>query len=426
MQLLSLEGKAGVEPLNLSQVFSQHVCDAELCRNSPSINYTFNKSREKTACSILQHLIELKDRSSAISDMLRKYCATLVRIATKFMSTLDQENSLLSTRIAEACFTVPLSERGMAIYGCGDLEVLPAGQKPAWARFWRGVLSKCPYAPTLFDTFRLQKHISPQAGDCSEVIPRFLFRVFDRNSKGRNDENKIVSQATANRAVANSSDLLLDEGTEATRILFEHLKWYNCRSDKIVSWTSSLLVAIQYAYHRCYKHSTDHANVKICAVDTSQFLWGQFVLARHLILAFNHDTFTNSVPGSQKFFDFRLQHLEFGQGEYLSQGLLNLFGRSSITSLNALKSSGLVKLYLKLSEPGGGSKWAYRLCELRRLWSGKSCSTREELRTALRIASRCLNLSSSPGMSLAVALMLLCFKNRELKGQKTAATGKLL
>lgn len=139
---------------------------------------------------------------------------------------------------------------------------------------------------------------------------------------------------------------------------------------------------------------------------------GQFVRDVDLILGFNFEHNTYSMPGSQRFFDFRPQNSDYHNGEYLSQGLFAITGRSCVTSLEELASSGLCELYPEFGEPGGKTEWANRVLGLCKAWQEESLKTPAELLLALTMAESC----STAGYQIELALMLPGFRDRRLFG----------
>ena len=119
--------------------------------------------------------------------------------------------------------------------------------RQSWPEFWIKVLNSSPAGPTLFcppARFATQFPMS-------DAIPKYLFRIFDEASSGRNDESIIASMASISASFESSrTDILTLERHRATELLYMHLKkacFHGEKSDNLMSWTSSLLFAIQYA-----------------------------------------------------------------------------------------------------------------------------------------------------------------------------------
>ena len=165
--------------------------------------------------------------------------------------------------------------------------------RQTWPDFWIRVLNNSPTGPTLFyprasfDTQSLN----------FEFIPQYLFRVFDRDSSGENNESVIASTASIIGSHERSrTDILTLERHRATELLYAHLNkpcFDGEESDNLMSWTSSLLFAIQYAVWRCRVRPKQPSDIKICVIDTRNFPQGQFAQVTQSI-SFNCRTIEQS------------------------------------------------------------------------------------------------------------------------------------
>ncbi|KAJ5718557.1 hypothetical protein N7488_004203 [Penicillium malachiteum] len=106
------------------------------------------------------------------------------------------------------------------------------------------------------------------------------------------------------------------------------LRWWpkrHCRDAHFVSWTSSLLFAIQYIYYRSKspKDGSSFEDIDLYVIDTSKFPRGTFMRDMDLIEAFcdYHDREDSS--SLRNFQDLRNRH-NYYFGEYLSQGALKI------------------------------------------------------------------------------------------------------
>lgn len=361
---------------------------------------------KKTAAhSAIRRLVALQHPCITIRKLLTRYHEALIGIAQEVLNTWNARHELVLSKIAESCYVA--IEEGIEL---GNI-YLSETEAQSWAAFWRSVLQECPYGPTLFDIRAPGEQTRPPSNN----IPRYLFRVFDKNSKGRNDEDQVASPASVAQAEMTTLGLLsdnIDEERTKTFMLFKHLKpreFSEEQPDNLVSWTSSFLFAIQCAIYRCWKNpGTEPADVKICIVDTTKFPRDQFMRDLQLIRVYNTNDTTCEV--SRDFFDFRLRRKDYWNGECLSQGLVALAGRSGTTSLHYLISSGLCQLYPEFADPRGKKLWTNRVLALRREWSDETFlgANSAEKNSALRISE-----SYFPEeMSKEVGWMLLCFKNR--------------
>ena len=151
-------------------------------------------------------------------------------------------------------------------------------------------------------------------------IPRYLFRVFTPNSDGTTDRFWVKSKD----AKYSSADSRVDNQRVAS-MLNRHLRWRGKDEDpdNWVSWTSSLLFALQYIFYR-HIDSRDGSSldrIYLCVVDTVSFPKGVFLRDMDLIDAYrSFDTNLLDLEGLR-----RTKHRHFAGsfyfGEYLSQGL---------------------------------------------------------------------------------------------------------
>ncbi|KAI1451403.1 hypothetical protein F4805DRAFT_463829 [Annulohypoxylon moriforme] len=277
-----------------------------------------------------------------------------------------------------------------------------------WIGFWVEVLHGCPDGPTLFYP-PASRTIEMPTNHLTDTPP-YLFRTFDRDSSGINDDDVIASMASDLTPERSRNDFLSLEKHEATELLYSHLNkscFEGLGSDNLMSWTSSLLFAIQYAIWRCHIRQCSQADVKICVVDTSKYPRGQFARDMWLIKAYRA-TAEEMVGDYKNFFDFRYTNSDYYNGEFLSQGRVNHAGRSCVVTLETLIDSGLYKIYPEFAEPYGMLKWPKRVLELRIRWQFDHQTTLGEVESAFDLAKR-----SFPSLALSdMVLMLLMFKKR--------------
>lgn len=351
-----IEVEDDLASMDISQVRFLHSRAAKLAEATHLISTTLETIKATAARSAVQRLVALECQSPSIERLLAYCRTTLIRIATKVLDTWNERDDLILSRIAEACYIETVRNGELDPDRYTDELDLPDVELRSWPAFWRKILSKCPYGSTLFDTQALHERTSP---------PRYLFRVFDEKSRGRNNENEAASQASVSDADETKLGLLSFTDSGATEMFFKHLKWrdFGCNEtpDNLTSWTSSLLFATQYAVYRCQKYGTQPAHVKVCVVDTTKFPQGQFVRDIDLIGVYSNGPTTEY----RNFFNFRLTNKSYHNGEYLSQGLVTLPGRSCVTSFAKLVSSGLYKLYPEFEILKAEAEWASRILELR-------------------------------------------------------------
>lgn len=125
------------------------------------------------------------------------------------------------------------------------------------------------------------------------------------------------------------------QGQHAKRMLENHLLWNGLADDQFISWTSSLLWALQHAIRKDFQGDTD---VQICMLDTSKIETGSFFSASELLRIFR-------IPDEGK-----LAH-RYYYAEYLYHGGLFVHGSSSTVSFNTLRECGLFSLLPELDDP---------------------------------------------------------------------------
>lgn len=275
----------------------------------------------------------------------------------------------------------------------------------AWIAFWTRMLHGCQGGPTLFWAY-------PDGDDSEDLpdIPKYLFRTFDEASSGKSNETTVASSAIVHRNNTSRTDILSLNRGERIERLCAHLK-KDCfgaqdQADNLMSWTSSLLFALQYAIWRCTVGGRSPANVYICVVDTTSFPYGQFARDKWLLEQCRDDE--NESPKIQN--EMRLRERGYDNGEYLSQGALTHEGRSNVVTLHHLIQSGLHDLYPEFNDFQGKRRWTNRVSALRVDWARLRSTSHEEVRIALQISTACFpNLRPCE-----LAICLLTLKNREL------------
>lgn len=178
-------------------------------------------------------------------------------------------------------------------------------------------------------------------------IPPYLFRVVSPRSAGETNNTWARSESARKKNPSSRKDIFSFERLEDLQSkafeLTVHLQWYGHKykvEDNFVSWTSSLLFAIQYIYYRHYhdipKSSLDDINLYI--IDTSLFKRGTFMRDLDLIESFRRFD-SEAIPGQY----WNLESLHslrtkkgFYFGEYLSQGSLNISNKVQMIPANIL------------------------------------------------------------------------------------------
>jgi hypothetical protein len=267
-----------------------------------------------------------------------------------------------------------------------------------WTDFWYDLVNLLPEPRTLFcssSIFDFPSHDPPK-------VPTYLFRVYDVKSRGINNESTFASGASQNTQTNDSRDLLSVEGSGPAEELARHLSYDRGRPTNLISWTSSLLCAIQCARWRWGYLGSIPERIFICMVDTRKFSQDQFRSDVWLIARLQ-----KQAEGPTTFEDFfRHKRNRFNNGEYLSQGVMFHEGRSRIMSLKDILDSGLCDLYPAFEGPS--SKWALDVRTLRDLWKWPSALTAGDVATALRIAEACFR----PSQQLDAVIIILTMRER--------------
>lgn len=184
-------------------------------------------------------------------------------------------------------------------------------------------------------------------------LPRYLFRIATRESDGETNEVWVRSESALSKHRDGSPPLedifhyLDDEKRKViARTLNFHLRWWPKRGkrgveDNFVSWTSSLLFAIQYIYYRHLeaKKMSKLEDIKLYVIDTTLFHRGTFLRDMDLIDAFcEFDDHRNEK--NLKSFQSMRNKPEYYFGEYLSQGSLKIQDKCQVIPATVLFENG--------------------------------------------------------------------------------------
>lgn len=236
-----------------------------------------------------------------------------------------------------------------------------------------------PFQPS--DRFRyLADSLSP--------IPRYLFRVYTPLSDGHTDDSWAMSRDAWAQNPTAVFDLFSRDTQVAALMLDGHLRWTDnsTRTDNFVSWTSSLLFALQYIFYR-HKSARDGSmleDIKLCIIDTTAFADGTFIRDMDLIDAY--EQFNSGLASLRK-----LRTQEYYFGEYLSQGALKIEAKSKVVSARAIVDAGLFLLQPSFAATmtAPNCLWAKEVLRLRepfRQHGSKQPVTDKQARAGTRIA----------------------------------------
>ena len=251
------------------------------------------------------------------------------------------------------------------------------------------------------------------------TIPRFLFRVSTPNSDGTTDKTWVKSK-NASRACADSRVDVFgsDRNQQVASMLNRHLRWSGRSndSDNFVSWTSSLLFALQYIFfrHTNARDGSSLESIDLCIVDTDSFPKGTFLRDMDLIRAYRlFDADLENFEGLRT-----KKHSHFAGsyyfGEYLSQGALKVEGKCKLVLAKAIIDQGLFKLQPAFFTSMEAEKpsWANEVIRLREAFyqnhRERQPVTNEELEAAINVAEL-----FGPSWRLPVAANLISLLPRQ-------------
>lgn len=182
-------------------------------------------------------------------------------------------------------------------------------------------------------------------------------------------------------------DIFARDAFTVALTLNEHLRPPPKKSygDPFISWTTSLLNAIQYAIYKHKKQSTKLSAISLCIVDTTLFPKGVFMEDLDLIEKF-HDKVPDDYPvidekgrpstwgkrGLDNMRELRTQLFYnylgvYYFGEYLSQGQTNIEGRSCTVTCDKIINSNLFAFMPQFEDElkDKSLRWANAVIELR-------------------------------------------------------------
>jgi hypothetical protein len=280
-----------------------------------------------------------------------------------------------------------------------------------WINFWGDALQHFAGSTTLFLPTSADEIVKQHLKQTD--TPRYLFRVFDPRSSGTSNSS-VVASIASKQPESDTVNLLSRPTNTAAQLVYDHLKkqlTFGNNSDNLMSWTSSLLFAIQYAIYRLHKYQCDASSIYICVLKTSKFPRRQFVEDLQILEAYRRSS--ECIGGEVKaYFRFRLKDERYQNGEYFSQGIVDHEGRSCLMSLKELIDFGLHDLYPDFESASGRGTWTNRVRDLRNSWCSTFTATNQDIRLAFDITCPIF----FEFQDLDVTLALLLFKKRRLHG----------
>lgn len=187
--------------------------------------------------------------------------------------------------------------------------------------------------------------------------PRYLFRVYSDASAGENSSEWMKSVDALKN---NLTDIFQRDDTSSIALtLNEHLWWNRKKTngDPFISWTTSLLVAIQYAIYKLKTEPPKLNEIYLCIVDTTLLPNGVFIKDLDLIEEF-HDKIPDSSRGLGNL--RKMRNTKYYFGEYLSQGQTKIKGRSCSVPCDKIINNHLFAMMhqFKVDIEGQFSLWA--------------------------------------------------------------------
>lgn len=177
-------------------------------------------------------------------------------------------------------------------------------------------------------------------------IPRYLFRTYSPKSDGATNPTWAMSVDASRGWEGCDVDLFAQDEDEVAYMLNQHLRWWpkdHCM-DNLVSWTSSLLFALQHAIYKRQnpRDGSEWHEIQLCVIDTTKFPSGAFIRDIDLMRSFagineKLDNQRQLREGVRRPRDTGLYYF----GEYLSQGALRVKDKCSIVSMDKIFDCGL-------------------------------------------------------------------------------------
>ena len=257
----------------------------------------------------------------------------------------------------------------------------------------------------------------PDFGVSPGKVDRYLFRLFDGHSDGSTNNEWVKSRDAKQTQFHHDTDVFeRKDHRKAARALRRHLRWERQpeEEDNFVSWSSSLLLVLQYAFYRKALFP-DHKleDMQLCVVDTTKLPNGVFFSDTALIEAFSKydcDPTDRKSLSSLK----TLRRSQYYFGEYLSQGALYIKECCAIVFMDTIVSKGLYDLReeFQVANRSSNQKWANEVLNLRK--SFRSSEVKRPSLVTDRELIAALNIGHSYGSvwRLPIALAFLALKPR--------------
>lgn len=246
-------------------------------------------------------------------------------------------------------------------------------------------------------------------------IPRYLFRVYAPKTAGKTTVSHVIPPASTCGKINKMGDIFKLQLQDAAALLNEHLRWWRSHESEcnLISWTSSLLFALQYGLyrHRGCEDKPDLSQIFLLILDTREFPEGTFVKDMEIMEVFAQSEISQQYT-LEDFLQFRKSSKGYYFGEYLTQGDLYIQGRCVQTTMERMIDVGLFELNPELGDESKWDQWAKRVVSLRMPLEASQnapSATHTEVRKAITIAEACFG----DFWVVPVAAMLLALKHRK-------------
>lgn len=239
----------------------------------------------------------------------------------------------------------------------------------------------------------------------------------------------VISEALMSPDCSNPPDDIFNHSPmKAAALIKAHLTWQCNEQSNFMSWTSSLLFALQFGL---YRYETDYDNpdfseIFLYILDTSGFPEGTFIKDLDILDAFKEESLD-----LQRFLKLRRGNFKkrYYFGEYLTQGRLEIEGNCARVSLQQMMDLGLFELHPGLKNKNRWISLANRVLELRTNFKYLPSTTHSEIQKTIKIAQCCFG----DRWVVPFAAMLLALRPRSHQDHDKIAeaywemfTGKLL
>ena len=251
--------------------------------------------------------------------------------------------------------------------------------------------------------------------------PTYLFRLYTPKSAGRTNAKHVSPPAYLTRpklprrlAYPCGLDLLQLPPQIAAWRLSDHLLWKCGGCCNLMSWSSSLLLVLQYALyrHKDWRDRSSLSEIFIIMIDTRGFPQRTFL--RDLDALDYYPKLIKLDADWKKLIGWRVPGKEKYFGEYLTQGYLEIEGHCCQVSMQQLIDTGLSKL-CTFSD---WENWANPVLDIRRDAFYTEETDHEQVRLAISMGV--VNMEPSVAFPFAAMLLSLHARNTKHKSIRTA------